>query len=143
MNTTRFKSSKNTLIISLLCGIAILLLSIIGVAIYFGERNILSISAASCVAALIIWIILDTRYVIKEKDLLYRSGPFRGRISIAEIKKIEAFSGMNPQVTMKPALDYKGFILFYNKYDALFISPEKSEIFIESLLKINSGIEVK
>jgi hypothetical protein len=35
--------------------------------------------------------VLDTRYVIKEHFLLYRSGPFRGRIDIAKSKKSSIF----------------------------------------------------
>ncbi|MBC7642115.1 MAG: PH domain-containing protein [Flavobacterium sp.] len=93
--------------------------------------------------SLIVWILLDTRYVIKENNLLYRSGPFRGRINILEIKTIEQYSGTNPPVTMKPALDNKGFILHYNQYDNLFISPVESEIFIDTLVNINSKIELK
>ena len=142
MNMTRFHSSKNTFIISFLWGVAIFLLLIIIVAIISGERNMLSIVFVCCTIALIAWILLDTRYDIKNKDLLYRSGPFRGRISILDINKIERFSGTNPPVTMKPALDNKGFILFYKETNTLFISPEKSEIFIQSLLEVNKDIVI-
>lgn len=140
---TRFVSSKNTFIIAFLWGIAAVLLTIIVFAIYFGEKNFLSILFVLATISLIIWILLDTRYVIKKTDLLYRSGPFRGRIDILDIKTIEKYSGTNPPVTMKPALDNNGLILNYNKNSNLFISPVETETFIKNLIKINSKIEIK
>jgi hypothetical protein len=85
---------------------------------------------------------LDTRYVIKNHFLLYRSGPIRGRINIEQIQKIKRHSGLYVPVTLKPALDTKGFIITYNKYDDLFISPIKSDLFLEELMKINPKIEI-
>lgn len=43
---------------------------------------------------------------------------------------------------LKPALDTKGFIVTYNQFDDLFISPKMSDIFIEEIKKINPKIEV-
>jgi hypothetical protein len=97
----------------------------------------------SLVSALVIWILLDTRYVIKSSFLLYRSGPFRGRIDINKIDKIQYFSGFYPQVSMKPALDIKGYIITYNKQDDVYVSPKKSVDFIAELLKINPKIRVE
>jgi hypothetical protein len=96
----------------------------------------------SLVSALVIWILLDTRYVIKNSFLFYRSGPFRGRIDINKIDKIQYFSGLYPQVSMKPALDIKGYIITYNKEDDVYVSPKKSVDFIAELIKINPKIEV-
>ena len=84
----------------------------------------------------------DTRYVIKSHYLLYRSGPIRGRIDIKNIQKIKRHSGLFVPVTFKPALDIKGFIITYNKFDDMFVSPIKSDVFLEELKKINPKIEV-
>ncbi|MBC7524873.1 MAG: PH domain-containing protein, partial [Flavobacterium sp.] len=78
----------------------------------------------------------------KNSFLFYRSGPFRGRIDIGKIDKIQYFSGLYPQVSMKPALDIKGYIITYNKQDDVYVSPKKSVDFIAELLKINPKIEV-
>jgi hypothetical protein len=107
-----------------------------------GNVPVIPVIIISLVTAFILWILLDTRYVIKNNFLLYRSGPIRGRIDITKIKSIKHFSGLNVPVMLKPALDIKGFIITYNTFDDLFISPIKSDIFIEELKKINPQIEV-
>ena len=138
----RFLSSKNTFTVSILWGLVLVLLGILYITITSGERNFLSILIVILTISFIIWILLDTRYVIKSNNLLFRSGPFRGRINILEIKKIENYSGMTPPVTMKPALGNKGLILYHDKYESIFITPEKTNDFVEELLKINPEIEV-
>jgi Bacterial PH domain len=138
----RFLSSKNTFTVSILWGLVLILFGILYITITTGERNFLSILIVILTISFIVWILLDTRYVIKSNDLLYRSGPFRGRINIFEIKKIESFSGMIPPVTMKPALGNKGLILYHDKYESIFITPEKTKDFVDELLKINPEIEV-
>jgi hypothetical protein len=94
------------------------------------------------VTALIIWVLLDTRYVIKSNFLLYRSGPFRGRIDITKIQKIKRYSGLYVPVSMKPALDTKGFIITVNNIDDVFVSPKNSDIFLQEIQKINPKVEV-
>lgn len=96
----------------------------------------------SLVIAFVLWVLLDTRYVIKNNFLLYRSGPIRGRIDISKIKSIKRHSGLNVPVMLKPALDTKGFIVTYNQFDDLFISPKMSDLFIEEIRKINPKIDV-
>jgi hypothetical protein len=43
---------------------------------------------------------------------------------------------------IKPALDKDGLIIYYKKFDDLFISPENKEDFIAALREINPDIEV-
>ena len=63
------------------------------VVLYLGitenELPLLPIIILSLVIGFIVWVLLDTRYVIKNHFLLYRSGPFRGRIDIENIQKIK------------------------------------------------------
>jgi hypothetical protein len=94
------------------------------------------------IISILIWILLDTKYNIKEEILCFYSGPFRGKININSIRKVERHSGLFVPVTYKPALNTKGFIVYYNKYDEIYISPNQEEIFIEELLKINPNIVV-
>ncbi len=137
-----FLSSKNTFTISILwCVVAVLLFLLI-MGFKSGEVLFPAIILLSLVIALILWILLDTRYVIKNGLLLYRSGPFRGRIEIEQIKKIQNYSGLFVPVTMKPALDSKGYIISYNNHEDVFVSPKKSNVFLEELIKINPRIEV-
>jgi hypothetical protein len=91
---------------------------------------------------MIVWVLLDTRYVIKNHKLLYRSGPFRGNIDIYKIEKIRQHSGFNVPVTMKPALNYTGFIITFDKTQEVYVSPKNHTDFINELLKINKNIIV-
>ncbi|MEY3498980.1 MAG: hypothetical protein RL308_649, partial [Bacteroidota bacterium] len=59
----------------------------------------------------LVWILLDTKYILKEDKIFYNSGPFRGTIAIESIRKIERHSGLIVPVTFKPALNTKGIII--------------------------------
>lgn len=91
----------------------------------------------------LIWILLDTKYILKENKIFYNSGPFRGTIAIESIRKIERHSGIIVPVTYKPALDTKGLIIYYNRFDDIYISPKQVDLFLEELLKINPDIEIR
>ena len=107
-----------------------------------GNDPIIPMIIVALVAVFVLWVLLDTRYVIKNNFLLYRSGPIRGRVDISKIKSIKRYSGLNVPVMLKPALDTNGFIITYNAFDDLFISPIQSDIFIAEMKKINPQIEV-
>jgi len=138
----RFLSSKSTFTYIFLWAIVLFLIVLLYLGIQENGVSIVPIVIMSLVIGFILWVLLDTRYVIKNHFLLYRSGPIRGRIDIEKIQKIKKHSGLYVPVTLKPALDIKGFIVTYNKYDDIFISPIKSELFLDELLKINPKIEI-
>lgn len=138
----RYLSSKNTFTVAILWSIVLFMVVLLLVGLQRQHLTLLPIGMLSIVIALVVWTLLDTRYVIKQHFLLYRSGPFRGRIDIAKIRKIKYFSGLNVPVIVKPALDTKGFIISYDKSDDVYVSPKKSDLFIKELLKINPAIEV-
>ena len=138
----RFLSSKNNYTIAILWTIVIIMVGLLYVGMTKELVTLLPIVILGLVIAMILWTLLDTRYVIKQHFLLYRSGPFRGRIDIQKIKKIKYFSGLYVPVTMKPALDTKGFIITYNNIEDVYVSPVHREIFLTELLRINPGIEV-
>ena len=91
----------------------------------------------------LVWILLDTKYILKENKIFYNSGPFRGAIAIDSIKKIERHSGLMVPVTFKPALNTRGLIIHYNSFDDIYISPNQEDLFIEELLKVNPDIEIR
>ncbi|WP_298223470.1 PH domain-containing protein [Flavobacterium sp.] len=138
----RFLSTKNIYTVAILWFIVISMIVLLAIGLEKEHLSTLPIVLLSLVIALIVWILLDTRYVIKQHFLLYRSGPFRGRIDIEKIQKIKYFSGLHVPVTMKPALDTKGFIITYDQYEDVYVSPDKSDVFLNELLKINPNIEV-
>ncbi len=94
------------------------------------------------IVALLIWILLDTKYILKENKIFYNSGPFRGTIAIKSIRKIQHHSGIIVPVTFKPALNTKGLIIHYNSFDDIYISPKQEELFLEELLKVNPNIQI-
>lgn len=138
----RFLSTKNTFTVLFLWAIVLFMIVVLFLGIFENNLPLLPILLLSLVIGFIVWVLLDTRYVIKNHFLLYRSGPFRGRIDIEKIQKIKRHSGLYVPVTMKPALDTKGFIITYNKFDDVFISPIKSDVFLDEIRKINPKIEV-
>ena len=137
-----FLSSKNAFIMTLMWSIVIFMIVMLGYTFSSGELPIAPFVILALVAVLIVWVLLDTRYVIKNSFLLYRSGPFRGRIDITKIQKIKRHSGLYVPVSMKPALDTTGFIITFNNFDDVFVSPQNSAIFLEEIQKINPKVEV-
>jgi hypothetical protein len=138
----RFLSSKNIFTIAILWGIVLFFIIMLVLNYEKGNFPLIPIIIISLVISFVLWVLLDTRYVIKNNFLLYRSGPIRGKIDIAKIKSIKRFSGLNVPVMLKPALDTTGFIVTYNQFDDLFISPKMNDLFIEEIKKINPQIEV-
>ncbi|MEZ4838898.1 PH domain-containing protein [Flavobacterium sp.] len=91
---------------------------------------------------LFIWILVDTRYTIKNSFLFYYSGPIRGKIAIDSIRKIKQQKGWINESFIKPALGINGLYIYYNKYDDIYVSPKDKEAFVNYLLKINPKIEI-
>lgn len=138
----RFNSSKNTATVSLLWLTVLFLIITPFVAKEIGIAFLVTIAFSSVISAFLIWILLDTRYNIKEKHLYYYSGPIRGKIDIGSIHKIEHVTTWYVGSLLKPALGFKGLTIHYNKFDDIYISPEEKEKFIAELLKINPDIKV-
>jgi hypothetical protein len=88
-----------------------------------------------------IWIWFDTYYIIKDDKIYYKSAFIKGAISISIIHEVEKNKGLYSG-SIKPALSMKGLILKYNRYDDMYISPEKPDEFIGELLKINPDIKL-
>lgn len=140
-----FQSSKNYIMISISWLVVVFLLIIP----FFPENEqdvdevpIVVIAFVYLVAGMFIWMLLDTKYRIKENKLFYCSGPIRGNIKIANIRKIERWNKWYVTSFIKPALSNDGLIIHYEKFDDIYISPKNKEEFITALLEINPEIEV-
>ena len=139
-----FFSSKSYFTLALMWTIALGLFTVIFIkkpdaqepSIYIFNAIMITIVLA------LVWILLDTKYLLKENKIFYNSGPFRGSIAIDSIKKITHHSGIIVPVTFKPALNTKGLIIHYNSFDDIYISPKQEDLFLEELLKVNPNIEV-
>ncbi len=91
----------------------------------------------------LIWTYKTTFYKIENSDLYWKSGPFKGKIDITKINRIEYHKGIYVPTIWKPALSHIGLIITYNKYDDIYISPEKQQEFIATLQHLNSNITFK
>lgn len=138
----RFFSTQNRVTTIVLWGLVAGMIGLIYTAYRANDLSPVAGTVIGIVIAFIVWVLLDTRYVLRNNFLFYRSGPIRGRIAIGKIKSIRKHSGLFVPVTLKPALDVKGYIITYNQFDDIFISPKNAEAFINELKKINPEIEV-
>jgi hypothetical protein len=92
-------------------------------------------------AGVLTWIWFDTYYIIKDEQLFYKSAFIKGSIPVSAIHEIKKHKGLYSG-GLKPALSMKGLVVKYNRYDDMYISPEKTDEFIAELQKINPNIKV-
>lgn len=90
-----------------------------------------------------LWMFFNTKYIIEQENINYLSGPFRGKIDINSIRKIEYHKGFYIPVIWKIGLDINGLIITYNKFDDIYFSPKNANEFVNEILKINPTIEIK
>ncbi|SMG41094.1 PH domain-containing protein [Sphingobacterium psychroaquaticum] len=81
-----------------------------------------------------------TSYKITGTDFKYRCLFLFGTIDINKIHKLEI--GRTLWVGTKPATGRNGVIIYYNKYDEIYISPENNDDFVRSIQEINPAIEL-
>lgn len=81
-----------------------------------------------------------TRYKLDEKYFYYRSGFIFGKIEVSSIHKLDLNKTLF--VGMRPATSRNGIIIYYNKYDEIYISPENNVEFAEALLELNPEIKI-
>ncbi|MFZ4262832.1 PH domain-containing protein [Sphingobacterium sp. HJSM2_6] len=81
-----------------------------------------------------------TRYRLFEGKIYYRSFFLFGSIRIKDIHKIEV--GRTLWVGMKPATAEHGIIVYYNRYDEIYFSPQSNQEMVDALLEINPDISV-
>ncbi|MDP2162487.1 MAG: PH domain-containing protein [Flavobacterium sp.] len=114
-------------------------------ALFYEDLSIETIIGSSLlllVGLFCFWILLDTKYKVDNTHVYYTSGPIRGKIEIASIRKIEYQKGWYTKSLLKPALDYNGVYLYYNKFDDLYLSPKDRVEFVNFLLTINPNIMI-
>jgi hypothetical protein len=88
-----------------------------------------------------LWVWFATYYTIKDNDLYYKSAFLKGSLPVSAIHEIERHKGIYAG-SVKPALSMNGLVIKYNRYDDMYISPEKADEFIAELQKINPDIKL-
>ncbi len=93
------------------------------------------------IVGFLFWLYFGTNYELtKENGLIYRSGPFNGKISLERITEI--IKGKTLWVGFRPATARKGLIIKYDKFNEIYISPKNNESFIEKILELNKTIKI-
>ncbi|RYE46743.1 MAG: hypothetical protein EOP48_21735 [Sphingobacteriales bacterium] len=90
------------------------------------------------VCLLIIYLCLETRYVVHNDILKIKGGIVFKDISIHTIRKIKK----SRDISNAPALSLDRLEIWFNKYDCVLVSPKDKSGFIELLRSINKEIEV-
>ncbi len=94
----------------------------------------------ACVLVFYLITYFTTSYKIDSEYLRYRCLVFFGKVKVKSIRRIEV--GKNLYSGMKPGTAMKGLIIYYDKYEEVYISPIDNEEVVNALLKINPQIEV-
>ena len=139
----KFKSKKEILFSILILGSAAFLagFSIFGVVFGWIEQTDYWILVPfAAITALLLWIYFGTGYLLTDTELIYYSGPIRGKIRLDQIREIE--KGKTMYAGLKPATARKGLIIKFRTYDEIYISPDSNEEFIAHIRKLNPAIRV-
>lgn len=76
-------------------------------------------------AGLPAWLLLSTYYIVTDKDLIVRSGPFRWRVQLTAISSVQPTS--NPGSS--PALSLDRLAIHYDNGKTLLVSPQDKKGF--------------
>lgn len=139
----KFQSRKDFLFSTVILGSCAILIGACIVA--FVKGNIKAdeywlIPILLLVAFLLLWLFFGTYYELTNQELIYKSGPMKGSISLDRIKEIVV--GRTLWVGYRPATARKGLIVKYDTFNEIYISPKTNERFIKKLLELKSDIKI-
>lgn len=140
----KFDSKKDIFFSTIILGLNAFLIVITIVRIISGQMEkdeYWTLILITAVVGLLFWLYFGTNYELtKENGLIYRSGPFNGKISVDRITEI--IKGKTLWIGFRPATSRKGLIVKYDKYNEIYISPKTNESFIEKILQLNGKIKI-
>ncbi|MEA1786262.1 PH domain-containing protein [Arenibacter sp. GZD96] len=140
----KFDSKKDVLFTMIMLGINAFLIGITITGIWNGEMvkdEYWALIPVLALVGLLLWLYFGTGYELsKENGLVYKSGPFNGKIKVERITEI--IKGKTLWVGFRPATSRKGLIIKYDRYNDLYISPKTNESFIEKILELNADIKI-
>lgn len=102
--------------------------------------RVISLILLTASIGLVLSILFYTRYIIRDRKLIVRCGPFVQRIEIGSIRTVKRKART---ILSSPRLSMDTLGIQYNKYDDAFLSPRRKEDFIRVLKTINPSIEVQ
>ncbi len=99
----------------------------------FQSRATLDLTVLAAVVALTMilpaWLLLDTNYTLTVDELLIRSGPFRWRIALSEVREVFPTRSW----LSSPALSLDRLHIGYGAGRSILVSPREKQRFIDSL----------
>lgn len=107
----------------------------------FSISTILVLIFMALIGGLLAWIWFGTSYTIQTGYVYYRSGPIRGNIPVSQIREIRKNASL--WSGLRPALAFKGIVVYYNKWDEIYFSPKKQDEFIQALQELNPQLIVR
>jgi hypothetical protein len=91
-------------------------------------------------AAFVLWVLYGTRYILTDKTLTVKSGPFRWVIDLEAISEI--FPTRNPLSSPACSLD-RLHIRYRPNPSGLMISPLDKEGFLRDLVELSPGLKME
>jgi len=135
-----FFTSKKDVFYSLICWGTIIFASL---AIIFNfSLNVLPIFSAILgllAIGLLIWVWFGTNYIVEDKCIQIKYGPFKEKVSIQDINVI----GKRKSILITPALAIDRVLLRYGRYGEILISPKNENEFIDLILTKNPRITLE
>ncbi|MBL8365864.1 MAG: PH domain-containing protein [Comamonas sp.] len=100
-------------------------------ALQSGRAVDLLVPALVVVIALVLpmWLVLDTNYTFTAEELLVRSGPFRWRITLSEVREVSPSRSW----ISSPALSLDRLRIGYGAGRGILVSPREKQRFIDCL----------
>lgn len=144
-----YKSKKSTgfgmlLLISVIVVIGVCyVLPILANQPYTQKDFIIVTAIVAIFIGLLLWFWLNTKYAIYSDYVKIWWGPFKWKVNIDKILFIRLDQDTYAGASIKPVLSWKGIEIRYGKYKNVYLSPEKEEDFIQSLLQIKGDIVIK
>ena len=130
MPTETFRSKVDTWLALLVGAAAILAIYAVGSAARAGAMSVVAAIALVLLSAgLPAWILASTRYELSDAWLVIRSGPFRWRIAISDIRSV--VPTRNPHSS--PALSLDRLRIEYGQGRAIMISPGDKGPFLRAI----------
>jgi hypothetical protein len=100
------------------------------------EAVLIMVGVEALVLGFILWTFRSTRYLVTDREVIARSGPFRWRIEIAAIESIKP----SRSPISSPALSIDRLEVRYGRGRKLLISPEDRVGFLDAVVARSPGL---
>ncbi|ELK44691.1 PH domain-containing protein [Halobacillus sp. ACCC02827] len=84
---------------------------------------------AVVISALVGWIYFGTRYIIDHEELKIVYGPFRKRVPLDQIRRVEEVK----DILQAPALSFDRLEIHYGTAESIKVSPKNKSLFLKEI----------